>query len=484
MTVQVAAGTYTELVTATASGTSAEPEALTAAPGVTVTGGLHGFAVSGVSYLTITGFTVTSTTGDGIYVVNSNNVTIDGNTVTGTTGNGILVKDSNKITTDSNHVTTAGTQNAARVGIRLQNSTNSVISSNEADHNTNTGIYLSLGSTGNQVTGNKTHDNKNVLNRIAAGIQLSGSPGNTIEKNISHDNEDSGIACLAGSNNNVVVNNVSYNNGDHGIDNSASTGIKILANTVYRNVTAGINVEGGSTGATIANNISVDNGINSPRTSGNIRVEASSIATTTMDYDLVNMSAGTVLLNWNSVTYVTLSAFQTATAALGTPQEVHGLFLDPRWVAPSSGSFQLSFGSPAIDSADSGATGQPTQDILGNARNDSCLTDTGAGSPTYADRGAFEYTGACAAHLVISPAPAEIAAGGTKAFTAQAFDATNSSLGDVTAQTVFTISPNGSCTGASCTATTSASTSSRPATPAKPPTQHLRSSSGRSTTSC
>ena len=47
-----------------------------------------------------------------------------------------------------------------------------------------------------------------------------------------------------------------YDNGDHGIDNYwPRTGQRIIANTVYKNVTAGINVEGSSTGATIANNI-------------------------------------------------------------------------------------------------------------------------------------------------------------------------------------------------------------------------------------
>jgi parallel beta-helix repeat protein len=55
-------------------------------------------------------------------------------------------------------------------------------------------------------------------------------------------------------------------------------------------------------------------------------------------------------------------------------------------------------------------------------------------------------------HIVISPASATINAGGSQAYTAQGFDAANNSLGDVTASTSFTISPDGSCSGASCTA--------------------------------
>ena len=56
-------------------------------------------------------------------------------------------------------------------------------------------------------------------------------------------------------------------------------------------------------------------------------------------------------------------------------------------------------------------------------------------------------------HIVISPASATIAAGGSQAYSAEGFDASGNSLGDVTANTTFSITPNGSCTGASCTAT-------------------------------
>src|SRR5205823_10951122 len=56
-------------------------------------------------------------------------------------------------------------------------------------------------------------------------------------------------------------------------------------------------------------------------------------------------------------------------------------------------------------------------------------------------------------HLAVSPATATITAGGTQTYTAQAFDASNHSLGDVTGSTTFTIASNGSCTGNVCTAT-------------------------------
>jgi N,N-dimethylformamidase beta subunit-like protein len=56
-------------------------------------------------------------------------------------------------------------------------------------------------------------------------------------------------------------------------------------------------------------------------------------------------------------------------------------------------------------------------------------------------------------HLALTPGSASITAGGSRSYTATGFDQYNNSLGDVTAGTTFSIAPNGSCTGAICTAT-------------------------------
>ena len=53
-------------------------------------------------------------------------------------------------------------------------------------------------------------------------------------------------------------------------------------------------------------------------------------------------------------------------------------------------------------------------------------------------------------HLVLSPATATIAAGTAQAYTATGFDTHGNSLGDVTAATTLSISPNGAGTGAAC----------------------------------
>jgi parallel beta-helix repeat protein len=431
-TVLVGSGTYNETVTVSSSGTATAPINFVAAVGATATvtgattGNANGFFISGRSYVSVQGFNVTGTSADGIVVKNSSSITIRGN-----------------------HVSSAGQplQGKTAKGIRLDGATDSVVSTNTVDNNTDYGIYL-VGSTRDQVVGNRVFANARVFERAASGIRLHSSPGNTISSNVSHDNEDSGIECVTGSNNTLVVNNVTYDNGDHGIDNLNSTGQQVISNSVYKNVTAGINVEGTSTGATIANNISVDNGIGSPRTHGDIRVDSASTSGTTMDYDLVYLSAPDVILIWNSVNYTSLVAFKSATG-----QETHGTQADPKWTSQGGGDFHLTAGSPAIDSANSGASGQPSTDAGGDPRVDDPATpNTGAGPRAYDDRGAYEFAGGELDHIVISPSSATIAAGGSQAYTAQGFDSSGNSF-DVTASTTFSISPDGSCSGNVCTAT-------------------------------
>ena len=387
-TVIVSSGTYSGQVIPN-SGTALSPIVFAAAPGASVTvtqGGpkdKYGFYISSKNYITVLGFNITGTTGDGLYLSKSDHISLI-----------------------ENHVSYSGkpTSGQTAKGIRLSNTTNSLVSGNTVDHNSDYGIYLVDGSTGNTVVGNRVYANAQVFQRAASGIRLYGSPGNVVSSNVTHDNEDSGIELYTGSNNNVVVNNVSYNNGDHGIDNYSSTGDKHISNSLYNNQTAGINAEGGSTGTTIRNNISVDNGIGSTRTESNIRVDAQSTSGSSMDYDLVNLRTTGTLLIWASTKYTSLSSFKSATG-----QETHGISADPRWAAPGAGDFHLSAGSPAIDSANSGSPGETTADADGNPRVDDPLSaNTGAGSRLYDDRGAYEFQPEVtdlppAASLAVSP---------------------------------------------------------------------------------
>ena len=366
-TVEVAAGTYAENVTVSRSGRRNAPITFAAASGsrVVVRNGPNGFAMNRVSWVTVKGFTVTDTSDYGISVSNSSHITLA-----------------------RNHVSYSGNpiSGQTRYGIRLNNVVYSRVSHNTVDHNSSSGIALVGGSNRNEVRRNHTFANAQGYERAAAGIRLFSAPKNTIAGNVTHDNEDSGIEVYPGSNGAFVYNNVAYDNGDHGIDVLLARKARIIANTVYNNVTAGINVELNSTDATLANNIAVDNGIGSPRTNSNIRVEAGSTAGTTMDYDLVHLRTQGTMLIWDSKSYNSLAAFKAATR-----QETHGIEADPRFAAPGKGVFVLTSDSPAIDSANSGATGQPRVDARQNPRHDDPRRpNTGAGPRAYDDRGAYE----------------------------------------------------------------------------------------------
>jgi parallel beta-helix repeat protein len=367
-TVIVSTGDYSENVTPATSGTSSLPIVFTTGPGanVTVSGQTHGFTISGRSWITVRSFNVTDTTGDGFYVTGSSNITISGN-----------------------HVSYCGQPVSGQTakGIRLSGVTNSLVSGNLIDHNTDFGIYLTNGTTGVTVSGNVTSYNAQQFQRAAAGIDSYGSSGNTFQGNVSHHNEDSGIDFRGNAANALVVDNVTYSNGDHGIDFFDSPGARIISNSVYKNETAGIDVEGTSSGATIANNIGVDNGINSLRTTSNIRVDSTSTSGTVLDYDIVFLHSGTDMIVWGSTTYTSLAAFVAATG-----QESHGIQADPLWEAPNAGDLHLLAGSPAIDSANSGASGQTSTDADGNPRvDDPATANTGAGPRAYDDRGAYEF---------------------------------------------------------------------------------------------
>src|SRR6476661_150140 len=251
-TVLVSSGTYTDEVFPWHSGTSGSPIVFQPAAGaaVTISGAKHGFTISNQSWITVSGFTIESSPRDGIYVYNATGVTLTGNTVR-TSGQRV--------------------SGSTAYGMYLNAMTGSVVSGNLVTNNSASGIFLTNGSTGNQIVGNESSWNAYGYVRNAVGIDLR-APGNVVRGNRVHDNEDSGIQSYPGGDNNTVVDNVSYHNkgfttvvltncnapssgntsgcitGDHGIDDYGVTGSAVAGTTVYDNVSAGINLEGVASG--------------------------------------------------------------------------------------------------------------------------------------------------------------------------------------------------------------------------------------------
>jgi parallel beta-helix repeat protein len=400
-TVLVNAGTYTgSSVNPTNSGAAGSPITFTANAGVTISGGTRAFAISSRNYIVVNGFTVTGTTSYGIYVSGGSNVTISNNTVS---FSGLPVSGS------------------TAAGIYLSGLAGGTVSGNVSHDNSAHGIYLTGATTGVTVQGNTSYHNAYQYQRNANGINVI-APGNSIIGNVTYGNEDSGINVYPGGNNTLVADNVTYDNGDHGIDDYNVTGGRIIGNTVFYNCTDGINVEGTSGNYDIENNVSVNNATgavinptpisppgaytnNCNRRVGNIGVYDSAPATTTANYNLVWQDGPGAEYVWGGTAYSTLSALQAATG-----QEASGIFVSPKFADAAAWNFQLTEGSPAIDSANSGASGEQATDIMGNARVDDPVTpNNGAGPRLYDDRGAYEFqpsgvvTGP-SAQLTVNPA--------------------------------------------------------------------------------
>ena len=147
---------------------------------------------------------------------------------------------------------------------------------------------------------------------------------------------------------------------------TGSTGSRIVSNDVYNNVIAGIDVEADSTGTSMANNIIVDNGLTLSSSKGNIYVDATSLTGTTLDYDMVFLHSAPPT---QSTDHVGQREIHVACRLSWSP---------PAWRRTASkaircgsaatGNFHLQARSPAIDSANTAASGEPTADISGRSR--------------------------------------------------------------------------------------------------------------------
>lgn len=167
---------------------------------------------------------------------------------------------------------------------------------------------------------------------------------------------------------------------------SGATGTAITSNTAEQFCGAGISATAGAAGTRIENNVLNDYQWNqfvvpcSGTASDGVSVDASATSSTTLDYnDVCWARADLTAYSWGVATYQASTDLHSATG-----QGAHD--------SNAAGCYNVAEGSPIIDSADSGAVGELPVDLSGAPRVDDPLAaNTGAGSTTYHDRGAFEF---------------------------------------------------------------------------------------------
>ena len=192
----------------------------------------------------------------------------------------------------------------------------------------------------------------------------------------------------SGSSGDVITTN-SLTGDDPGVVVDGSAGTAVTSNTIEDVCNQGIALTGASTATTIENNIVEDvesNAFNvdcakTTATVAGITVDSAATTGTKLDYNLVDPEVvPDNAYDWSGTDYQDATDLDAQTG-----QGAHDINEDAAaWPAPNAS-------SPVVDSADAGAPGELSTDLLGNGRvDDPEVTDTGTGTPAYYDRGAYE----------------------------------------------------------------------------------------------
>jgi len=148
---------------------------------------------------------------------------------------------------------------------------------------------------------------------------------------------------------------------------------------------AGLYLSGGSENYILTNNTVSDNAATTD--GGSIRNTGGATTDVTNCILYGNTAGGSADEIANAATInVTYSCVEGGYTGTGNTSS------DPDFVGTGDDPYSIGSSSSCIDAADSGATDYPSTDYLGNARvDDPNTTNTGTGTPDYADIGAYEY---------------------------------------------------------------------------------------------
>lgn len=326
----------------------------------------------------------------GLYAAGRSWLALDGLTTTRSELAGVeLTNLSNNIT-----VTHVAATFSAGYGIQANNSSAIRIGWNLACDNLSSGIALTAGSTGCIVEDNES--TRNLTPSLSAGIYAYGSPDNRIQRNRLHDNAYTGLHAqnLSGL---QSIQNRCWNNGADGFHDVASAGTAHVGDVAYRNLRDGFRLDSGCTGATLGDCIGTVNGL--VGSGYDLRVDSTSTTGLVSNDNLFWNPSGRPPVRYGATSHSSLGAFGEATG-----QDTRSIQADPRFANPDNGDFRLTWGSPAIDNANSGVPNWPATDAAGGSRiDDPATANRGLGPVPHADRGALEYEPTAAPPSVLVP---------------------------------------------------------------------------------
>ena len=355
-TVDVGGGNYRERVTIPTSGTPEQPVTFLASDVATLIGATAGFVI------------------DGQHDVVLKNLRTSGSTDVP----GLELRDSSRITVQGGNFAMADSPTAP--AIRLTGVTGSTLRQTNAS-----GMGLAAGVTIDAASSDVLLKSMNALtaggNRTtknSVGVQVDGPRVRILDSKYSGFT-GAAVAIGVGAVDTVVANNQIDGGPGHGVHNSGGTGTAITNNTIKDRCRDGIRVDGASSGVSVQNNVLITNGFfdqsycDAAFLDGvEIGVYGGAVGKTVVDYNNAHHynNDSPQIYAWN--TPMGLAAFRAASGQAAHDRET-GQARDN------------------IDSANSAAPGYPTLDRAGWPRvDDPAVANTGAGSVTFADRGAVE----------------------------------------------------------------------------------------------
>lgn len=218
----------------------------------------------------------------------------------------------------------------------------------------------------------------------AAGISIDGASSSvTVSRDSFTAQGSTAVLAKSGASSVTVTTNRINESAGEGITLDGVTNAAVTSNSVSGSCTSNsgpgnaVILAGGSSG-TVENNILNARSNNACPTPAALSVDASSASGVTVGYNAFSFLTAKPDDSWAGTVYSTVADFQAAVAGEGTSD------LD----IPSG----VGAGSPEIDSANCGAPGELSTDLLGNPRvADPLAPDASLGNGTcHADRGAIE----------------------------------------------------------------------------------------------
>ena len=295
---------------------------------------------------------------------------------------------------------------AVSTGIRVSASARVAVSQSSTHDNGLHGIGVS-DSPQLVLTGNTSdHNQATTGSATATGIDLSGAtPDARVVGNVVWANQASGIQLGSGVQRALLARNLSHHNAQHGFHLLGATAATLLNNTSVANTRTGLLLEGSATGARLANNLLVDDGLSADY---DLSVDTSSMPGFVADYDVAWNNTTRSAVRVGAATYRRLVDYAAASGQeAARPLRRPRLRRRRRWRPEPAGRLHRRglrrCGSPGF-----------VADAPWTPVDDPAVADRGAGSPTYADRGALELQPSGAANhapraaLVLGPAQSTV----------------------------------------------------------------------------